>query len=104
MSTATPPAVRGSSGETPTWTPRSDISDGVRLLSALFLGAEEIHCEDAADANDDGYVNVADPITVFGQLFSGRQAIKPPGHLACGVDPSLDEIECLDTGSCRSSL
>jgi hypothetical protein len=50
-------------------------------------------CIDAADANDDGKVNLADAITILGYLFSGAASL--PGPFAeCGSDPTADTLGC----------
>ena len=70
-----------------------DISDGIRIINRLFLGADPFPCDDAADANDDGTHDVSDAITVFGFLFLGDQS--PPAPFpTCGRDPTEDDLGC----------
>jgi len=78
---------------------RRDISDAVRILDWLFLGANDPPCADAADANDDGRVDISDASWILGYLFLG--AIAPPAPFeACGLDPTADALDCREFRSC----
>jgi hypothetical protein len=68
-----------------------DLSDGITLLSYLFLGGT-VTCLEAADSNDDSQVKLDDAITIFSFLFQG-QMIPPPSG-APGVDPTPDGLGC----------
>jgi hypothetical protein len=70
-----------------------DLSDAQATLSYLFLSAESPRCLDAADADDNGGVNIADPIATLQHLFQGGPAIPEPSE-APGTDPTLDELGC----------
>ena len=39
-----------------------DMRDAVYILNYLYLGSEAPPCLDAADINDDGEINITDPI------------------------------------------
>ena len=56
-------------------------------------------CLDALDSNDDGDVNLADPIFELAFLFTGGPAPMAP-FLACGDDPTADTIGCAAFDSC----
>jgi len=73
---------------------RVDISDGIRIINRLFLGAEPFLCDSAVDANDDGRQDVSDAIKVFGFLFIGESAPTAPGPFECGLDPTPDSLDC----------
>jgi PKD repeat protein len=77
-----------------------DISDAVATLGCLFLGSECSTCSDAADANDDGLINVADPVYLLNWRFSG--GVEPPAPFdACGVDPTSDALDdCEEFAPC----
>ena len=75
-----------------------DISDAVTTLDYLFTGGS-IGCEKAADSNDDGAINVADGIALLGYLFSGTGDLPMP-FPTCGVDPTVDNLECEIYGGC----
>ena len=62
-----------------------DISDGVAILNAIFLGTVTLDCLDAADANDSDAVDISDGIAVFRYLFVG-DAPPPPPFETCGED------------------
>ncbi|MCA8959465.1 MAG: proprotein convertase P-domain-containing protein [Planctomycetes bacterium] len=70
-----------------------DISDAVFILNALFGGGITPSCRDAADANDDGGMNIADAIVLLSYLF-GLGPPPPPPHSSCGVDSTLDTLDC----------
>jgi len=70
-----------------------DISDPIRILDVLFLGAPPLTCEDAADANDDGAINISDPIALLSYLFLGGSE-PPPPFASPGADPTDDPLGC----------
>jgi hypothetical protein len=77
-----------------------DLSDGIAILSALFLGAGPLPCPDAGDADDDGALNLTDAITVLLYLFAGGAEPPAPSPGSCGPDQSPDGLEpCI--AACR---
>ncbi len=54
-----------------------NILDGVFLLDYLFANGQAPPCLDAADANNDGRLNIVDPITIFQMVF-GNAAVTIP--------------------------
>jgi hypothetical protein len=70
-----------------------DISDGVRILGAIFLGEPFPGCSDALDANDDGRADITDAIFLFEHLFLGGRP-PPPPYPGCGADPTADDLDC----------
>ena len=72
---------------------RTDLSDAVATLAALFLGGAAPPCVSAADSNDDGAVNVSDPSFTLNFLFLGGPAIPAP-TAGCGTDPTADGLSC----------
>ena len=75
---------------------RVTISDPVFTLLALFLGVEQPSCADAADADDNGALDMADPIYLLRFLFQGGAPVPPPGVQEIGPDPTPDALGCLD--------
>ena len=75
-----------------------NIADAVFLLEALFVpNATPTSCADAGDINDDATVNIADAVTLLNGLFvPGEPA--PPN--VCASDPTVDALDCADTGTC----
>ena len=69
------------------------LSDAVATVDYLFLGGPPAACLDAADANDDSRLDLADPIFCLDFLFRGGGAPPPPFPVA-GSDPTADEIPC----------
>ena len=70
-----------------------DISDARFLLSELFLGGETSTCEDASDSNDDGKLDISDPVAVLQYLFRGSFIVPEPSPLP-GLDPTADRLGC----------
>ena len=58
---------------------RQRFRDALATLNFLFLGGPPPTCTEAANANDDGSVNITDGIYVLNFLFLGT-----PGRLPCG--------------------
>ncbi len=73
---------------------RAGITDAIAVLEYLFRDGA-IDCEEAADANDDGYLDIADPVRLLLALFAGALPLAPP-FPACGPDPTPDAL--LDCG------
>ncbi len=73
-----------------------DLTDPIVTLSAIFLGEGPLPCEDAADSNDDGTLDTSDPVATLVYLFLGGGPLPSPGIIRCGVDPSEDDLECLE--------
>ncbi|NRA75242.1 MAG: hypothetical protein HRU16_04815, partial [Planctomycetes bacterium] len=72
-----------------------NLTDAIWLLQALFLpGNTALECSDSGDCNDDGGLNLADPIFLLSYLFIPNSPQPPPPE-RCGVDltPS-DALEC----------
>ena len=70
------------------------MTDAVNTLLVLFLGEGSIPCDDAADVNDNGAVDISDPIASLGYQFLGTFVIPSPGAKECGRDETDDEIGC----------
>ncbi len=77
-----------------------NIADVVFLLTNLFAGGVDPTCEDAADANDDGNIDVSDIISILGFQFNGTNQ-PPPPFVNCGVDPTdTDGLGCILYSAC----
>jgi hypothetical protein len=70
-----------------------DISDGIAVLSVLFLGQGDLPCRSAADANDDDEIDISDAVSVLAFLFSGGAAPSEP-YPGCGRDPVAGGLAC----------
>jgi len=71
-----------------------DISDAIAILAQLFQGTAEIFCEDAGDVDDSGDLDITDAIALLLFLFQSASPPPPPGPYTCGIDPTLDALEC----------
>jgi len=68
-----------------------DISDVSSTLAVIFNGNASL-CYDAHDSNDDGKIDVSDPITVLLFLFAGGSP--PQGNGSCIADVTSDGLTC----------
>jgi hypothetical protein len=73
-----------------------NITDGVRVLGYLFLGAQRPPCLEACDGDGSGDLNISDGVFIFSYLFLGGRVPPPPGP-ACGVDPSPSALGCVQS-------
>ncbi len=79
------------------------MTDPIVTLGALFLGGADLRCDDAADANDDGVVDITDAVASLAYQFLGDFKIPAPGPNDCGRDSTLgDPLGCDGYDSCSS--
>ena len=79
-----------------------DISDALYTLNALFLQAAPLDCPDAADTDDNGAINITDPVFLLTFLFQGGRAPPPPSLPFPGQDPTEDDLfPCVRTPTPR---
>lgn len=74
-----------------------DMADGLFVIDYLFKGGAPPPCLDAADANDDGRLNLLDPIWIF-QFLLGNDAapaLSEP-YTMLDEDPTDDTLGCVD--------
>ncbi len=64
----------------------------IRILEYLFLSGETLTCRDAADANDDGRIDVSDTIRILLSRFQGKTLPAPTAQ--CGADGTEDSLDC----------
>ncbi|MEM7230619.1 MAG: dockerin type I domain-containing protein [Planctomycetota bacterium] len=76
-----------------------DLSDALTILSNLFLGGAHPACRDAADVDDDGIVNISDPIILLRTLFDNADVFDPLA--GCVEDRTEDSLSC-DSSRCDS--
>jgi len=77
---------------------RIGLGDAVLTLRYLFQSGLPLACAKAADVNDDGKLNVSDPIHILGYLFLDGPA--PAAPLECGFDASPDNLRCSESEDC----
>jgi hypothetical protein len=75
-----------------------DLTDAVALLGRLFLGGATTGCDGSGDADDDGKLDLADPLRLLRHLFQGEAAPPPPE--VCGQDPTADGLSCAGRTGC----
>lgn len=80
----------------------TDIADVVFMLNNFFPppgSGPGFECADACDANDDGAINIADAVTLLTTLFpTGMPVPLPAPYGQCGVDPTMDNLDCANPG------
>jgi hypothetical protein len=72
---------------------RVNIADPAATLRYVFIATPASFCPDAADANDDGHVNIADAIYSLDFLFRGG-AVPPAPFPEPNLDPTSDSLSC----------
>ena len=75
-----------------------NITDVIALLEYLLLGGASPGCLEAADSNDDGELDISDPVRILLALFAGQAPLPPP---SCGTDPTEDALGCGVPATCR---
>ena len=78
-----------------------NLSDGIFLLTFLFLGGPRPECRDASDVDDGGSLNLNDSIALFNYLFLGGPAPAQPGPSECGDDGTFDGFGCVSFPPCE---
>ena len=79
---------------------RADLSDAIALLRYLFERGIAPGCEKAADANDDGKLNITDAVRILLYLFAGGVPLPEPLS-RCGRDPTEDRLGCEAFAPCE---
>jgi hypothetical protein len=67
------------------------IQDAMRIVPYLNPLPE---CMDAADANDDGVVNIVDLVHILAYMSNQGPPPPDPGPFSCGPDPTDDNLDC----------
>ena len=75
------------------------LLDALHTLEYL-IGLQDVTCLDAADANDDGSVNIVDPVSILAWAFNGALPPPDPGPDECGTDPTDDDLGCETYDGC----
>lgn len=77
-----------------------DLSDAVFTLIYLFAGGDEPPCLDSADLDDDGSLQLTDPIRQLNFLFM-TGAVPASPYPKCGPDPTVEELSCEEYPLCN---
>jgi len=70
-----------------------ELTDAVLVLLHLVLGQPQDVCHDALDSDDNGVIDISDPIYLLNYLFVGGGEPPAPFPIA-GLDPTDDELDC----------
>ncbi len=76
-------------------------ADVLLVLGFLFTEGPRPTCIKAADTNDDGKLDIADPIALLTHLLFAQAGPLPAPTGACGVDPTTDALGCGEYPPCR---
>ena len=79
--------------------PAPDLTDAMLLLESLFKGKQTILCEDAADTNDSGLIEVSDVVLLLNHFFRGGPPPSWPYPL-----PGTDEAGGPDNLDCAKAV
>jgi len=74
-----------------------DVGDAIFLLDHSFRRGEEPPCRKAGDVNDDGRINIVDPMALVSGLFRDQEP--GAGVLGpCDRDGTVDTLTCAQGG------
>ena len=77
-----------------------DIVDAL-IVAQYFVGLSPSgFIVSVSDVNDDGAVDIADSIYLLQHLFGSGSDLPSP-YPDCGIDPTLDDLDCLEYEPCR---
>lgn len=72
-----------------------NVTDAVSIARYLFLRGTSPVCMDAADSNDDGMLDISDPVYLLFYLFIGNSPPPPAPFPEAGIDPTFrDNLGC----------
>lgn len=74
-------------------------ADALGLLDVLFRRGQPSTCLKAADADDDGTLDLSDPVRILLYVF-GRERRLPAPLGPCSVDPTPDGLSCVSYPAC----
>ena len=95
-STADVPFIRGDADESGTVT----VVDAIKILRALFFGEQgALGCDDAADVDDSGGLEISDVVSLLGFLFQHAHPPQAP-FPGCGEDATSDPFSCAGFAAC----
>lgn len=78
-----------------------NLADVIFQLAFLFTAGPASSCQDACDTNDDGSENLGDAVYSLAALFSGGPSPVAPGPVNCGMDASVDSLDCESYFNCN---
>jgi ELWxxDGT repeat protein len=78
---------------------QKDLTDALVTLGFIFLAdPNRLACEESADANDSGDVDLSDAVFTLLELYRGVAPVSPSG---CCADDTPDELTCEVYSNCR---
>jgi hypothetical protein len=77
------------------------MNNAMVVLEDLFNGVGKINCDDAADANDDGSIDISDALGILFYLYGG--GVAPAGIADFQTDRTPDALGCVSAEEGDSS-
>lgn len=80
-----------------------DFTDAIVNLMFQFTGEFTPNCINACDFDDNGKLEITEPLEIMSFLIYGQFTFYPPGPFECGIDPSPNVVQLphnLDLGCC----
>ena len=75
------------------------LADAVLLISRVFGEIVVVNCEEAADANGDGFLDISDGLFLLFYEFAGGES--PPSPFPeCGIAPAEASFPCTEHPAC----
>ena len=71
-----------------------DFRDSQMLTEFIVGQRTSLPCMDAADVNDDGFVNLSDSTFLIGYIAGVMLATIPAPFPSCGTDQTDDDLDC----------
>jgi hypothetical protein len=72
-----------------------NLTDAIASAAYLFQHGPPSTCPDAADVNDDGILDISDPVYAIFHLYLGGLPPPSPFSLGAGKDPTFrDNLGC----------
>jgi hypothetical protein len=74
-----------------------NITDAILIFFYAFgqgTASFPVGCLDIADCNDDGVVDISDPVYILIDVYEGGPPPPPPNVGSCGPDPTPDGLIC----------
>ncbi len=76
-----------------------NVADVIFMLNYLFQSGPKPPCFKSADVDNSDAVDLGDAVYLLNYTFIGGPPPHPP-FPGCGLDPTADDLGCLNYGSC----
>ena len=73
-----------------------NVADAIHSIDMVLHGRRLPRCQDAADANDDGRIDVSDVVATLWAVFTGDGPLPSAAARGRGFDHTPDDLFCFD--------